>query len=64
MSDNTIFGYPVVYVDDERVVTLDSIVLGGLSCLTSDLRRKDWPEYYRRRCEVITAAIRDLELEK
>lgn len=63
MSD-TLFGYPVVYVDDGSKLKPGDIVLADLSWLASDLNREDWPEFYRQRCEEIAAAIRNLELEE
>jgi hypothetical protein len=54
MSDDTLFGYPVVYVDGQPV---PDIVLGHL---TSDLSDPDWPHVYRRQCREIERIVRDL----
>ena len=57
MGDDTLFGYPVIYVDGMRV---PNIVLQDLAHLSSDLNDPDWPRNYRRRCEEVERVVRDL----
>ena len=57
MSEGTLFGYPVIYVDGLKV---PNIVLQDLAYLASDLNDPDWPHVYRRQCREIERVLRDL----
>jgi hypothetical protein len=57
VSNDTLFGYSVIYVDGQRV---PDIVLQDLAYLSSDLNDPDWPHVYRRQCEEIERIVRNL----
>ena len=61
---DTLFGYPIVYVDDSPKLKEGDIVLANWgSWWSSELHRKDWPKFYKQQCEEAAAAIRNLEAE-